>query len=123
MCTNLHLHIFFYNSLPLCRLISRLRVIRDYRSPRAIRSFNKVFTFVLMFALAPYFVHLGTHNPLIPWQPYYLSVILALVFSTLQGVQDKLDDPFDGMGEDDIKLESTDEWPEELLENINPNTY
>ena len=33
------------------------------------------------------------------WQSYYLACILPFVFSTLQAVQDKLDDPFDGMGE------------------------
>ena len=41
--------------------VERLRVIRDYRSPRSIRSFNKVFIIILLVALAPYFVHLGKH--------------------------------------------------------------
>ena len=44
-----------------------------------------------------------------------------MVFSTLQGVQDNLDDPFDGMGEDDIKVEMMDEWTC-ILQNMDPTS-
>ena len=93
----------------MCLSFERLRVIREYRSPRSVRSFNKVFIMLLPIILAPYFVHLGIKGNN-TWQPYYLAVLLAYVFSTLQSVQDKLDDPFDGMGEDDINLDTIDEW-------------
>ena len=33
-----------------------------------------------------------------------MAIIVSFVFGTLQGVQDKLDDPFDGISEDDINL-------------------
>ena len=34
-----------------------------------------------------------------------MTVIVTVVFAILQGVQDTLDDPFDGLSEDDINLE------------------
>ena len=40
------------------------------------------------------------------WSPYFIAVLVAFLFGALQGVQDKLDDPFDGMSEDDINLET-----------------
>ena len=40
--------------------VERLRVIRDYRSPRSIRSFNKVFILMLLVVLSPYLVHAGS---------------------------------------------------------------
>ena len=93
----------------MCLSFERLRNVREYRSPRSIRSFNKVLIFVLPFILAPYFVFLGkkidNH-----WSPYYIAIMASFIFGCLQGVQDKLDDPFDGMSEDDVNLKSIDEW-------------
>ena len=92
----------------------RLRVIREYRSPRSIRSFNKVLILFLPIILCPYFVYLGRLSTkeinIGKWGPYYIAILTATVFGALQGVQDKLDDPFDGMSEDDINLDTIDEW-------------
>ena len=92
----------------------RLRVIREYRSPRSIRSFNKVLILFLPIILCPYFVYLGRLGTkeisIGKWGPYYIAILVATVFGALQGVQDKLDDPFDGMSEDDINLDTIDEW-------------
>ena len=99
----------------MCLSFERLRNVREYRSPRSIRAFNKVLIFFLPFILAPYFVFLGkkidNH-----WSPYYIAIMVSFIFGCLQGVQDKLDDPFDGMSEDDINLRSIDEWTFNSLE-------
>ena len=99
----------------MCLSFERLRNVREYRSPRSIRSFNKVLIFFLPFILAPYFVFLGkdidNH-----WSAYYIAVLVSFTFGALQGVQDKLDDPFDGMSEDDINLKTIDEWTFNSLE-------
>ena len=89
--------------------------IREYRSSRAIRSFNKVMVFVLPVLLSPYFVDLGRKNDSV-CSPYYISVVSVFIFSALQGVHDKLDNPFDGMGEDDVDLNIFEEWMFEILE-------
>lgn len=106
----------------MCLAYERLRVIREYRSPRSIRSFTKVLIFVLPLLLSPYYVFLGNKENN-NWSPYYISVMVAFVFGALQGVQDKLDDPFDGMSEDDIKLDTLDEWTFQSLEATVHRTY
>ena len=106
----------------MCLSFERLRVIREYRSPRSIRSFTKVLIFLLPILLSPYYLHLGRQINNV-WSPYYICVAVAFVFAALQGVQDKLDDPFDGMSEDDIKLDSLEEWAFHNLEATAHRTY
>ncbi|KAJ7389947.1 hypothetical protein OS493_028416 [Desmophyllum pertusum] len=91
-----------YHNL-MCHAFERLRVIREYRSPRTIRSFTKVFIFLMPIVLSPYYVHMGIKSGNL-WSPYYIAVLVSFIFGTLQGVQDVLDDPFDGISEDDINL-------------------
>ena len=93
----------------MCGSFERLQVIREYRSSRTIRSFNKVMILLLPLILSPYFLYLGNKSGN-EWSPYYIGMVVAFTFSALQGVQDKLDDPFDDMGEDDIDLDYFDEW-------------
>lgn len=106
----------------MCLAFERLRVIREYRSPRSIRSFNKVFIMFLPVLLAPYFVYQGIKSKN-EWGPYYVAVMVAFVFSVLQGVQDKLDNPFDGMSEDDINLNTIDEWTLASLDHTMKRTF
>ena len=87
----------------MCWAFERLRVVREYRSPRTIRSFTKVFISLMPLLLSPYYVFIGKHTGN-HWAAYYVAIIVSFVFGTLQGVQDKLDDPFDGISEDDINL-------------------
>ncbi|EDO38746.1 predicted protein [Nematostella vectensis] len=95
----------------------RLRVVREYRSPRTIRSFTKVFIFLMPLILSPYYVYIGKSSGN-TWGPYYIAIISSFVFGTLQGVQDVLDDPFDGISEDDINLGQLEDWTtQSILEN------
>jgi len=107
----------------LCLSFERLRVIREYRSPRSIRSFNKVLILFLPMILSPYFVFLSKKEGASQWSPYYIAVLVAAVFGALQGVQDKLDDPFDGMSEDDIKLQTIDDWTFNNLEVVKNRNF
>lgn len=88
----------------MCWSFEKLRVIREYSSPRSLRAFTKVFIFLMPLLLSPYYVYSGNQTES-TWAPYYLSVMVSFLFGSLQAVQDKLDDPFDGIGEDDVKLE------------------
>ena len=106
----------------MCLSFERLRVIREYRSPRSIRSFNKVLVLLLPIFLCPYFVAMARANGANHWGAYFIAVLVAAVFGALQGVQDKLDDPFDGMSEDDINLDTIDEWTFNSLQSaVNRN--
>ena len=94
----------------MCHSFERLRVIREYRSPRTIRSFTKVFIFIMPIVLSPYYVHMGYRSQN-TWSPYFIAVLSTFIFGTLQGVQDVLDDPFDGISEDDINLGQVTGFP------------
>ena len=110
----------------MCLSFEKLRVIREYRSPRSIRSFTKVLIFAIPLILSPYYIHIGRsqdQKPINNWSPYYISLMVAFVFGVLQGVQDKLDDPFDGMSEDDVNLDTLDEWTSQSLEATVHRTY
>ncbi|XP_074625818.1 uncharacterized protein LOC141884033 isoform X2 [Acropora palmata] len=102
-----------YHNL-MCHSFERLRVIREYRSPRTIRSFTKVFIFIMPIVLSPYYVHMGYRSQN-TWSPYFIAVLSTFIFGTLQGVQDVLDDPFDGISEDDINLGQLEDWTSHSL--------
>ena len=107
----------------LCLSFERLRVIREYRSPRSIRSLNKVLILFLPIILSPYFVFMSRKEGTSKWSPYYIAILVAAVFGALQGVQDKLDDPFDGMSEDDIQLQTIDDWTFNNLEVVKNRNF
>ena len=107
----------------LCLSFERLRVIREYRSPRSIRSFNKVLILFLPIILSPYFIFMSRKEGTNEWSPYYIAILVAAVFGALQGVQDKLDDPFDGMSEDDIQLQTIDDWTFNNLEVVKNRNF
>ena len=65
--------------------------------------------------LAPYFVHIGNKSENY-WTSYFISVVSVFIFSMLQGVHDKLDNPYDGMGEDDVDTNVFEEWVIQTLE-------
>lgn len=102
-----------YHNL-MCHSFERLRVIREYRSPRTIRSFTKVFIFIMPIVLSPYYVHMGINSGN-TWSPYYIAILSTFIFGSLQGVQDILDDPFDGISEDDINLGQLEDWTSHSL--------
>ena len=53
------------------------------------------------------------------WSAYYAACICALIFGSMQSVQDALDDPFDGISEDDIDMQVLNFWhPTALWSNF-----
>ncbi|EDQ91963.1 uncharacterized protein MONBRDRAFT_31097 [Monosiga brevicollis MX1] len=97
--------------------LERLRSIREYLTPRSIRNFFKVFVFLVPLVLAPYFVATAreTDTGSSMWSAYFSAVVVTLLFGALQSVQDGLDDPFDGVGEDDVSLFELSRWPKVAL--------
>eukprot|EP00038_Savillea_parva_P030112 m.75530 g.75530 ORF g.75530 m.75530 type:complete len:646 (-) comp9003_c0_seq2:1431-3368(-) len=71
----------------------RIRVARDYPTPRSARQTYKVLGVVYPALMAPAYVadNDGSESP---WAPYYVAIMVALVFGLLISVQDKLDNPF-----------------------------
>jgi predicted membrane chloride channel (bestrophin family) len=76
--------------------------IYQYRTPRALKAYSKVFIFILPIAYGPYFAALATDFS--AGLTYVMPVFFALVLVTLENIQEHLENPFDQIGEDDVAI-------------------
>jgi predicted membrane chloride channel (bestrophin family) len=81
-----------------------LKHIYQYRTPTALRAFSDFFIVVMPIAYGPFFAQMaekashGLH--------YVMPVLLSMILVSLDNIQDQLEDPFDQLGEDDIKVDA-----------------
>jgi predicted membrane chloride channel (bestrophin family) len=88
----------------------RMRAIAVYRTPLGLRAYSRVFLNLFPIAFGPYFAFLCGEAKNFPWVGYLIAVLYSLVLLSLDNMQDQLEDPYDEMGEDDIKLDVVDEY-------------
>jgi len=74
--------------------------IYQYRTPRTLRTFSTVFITVLPILYGPYFAHEASQYS--PYVTYVMPILFSLVLVSLSNIQTHLENPFDGLGEDDI---------------------
>ena len=77
-----------------------IKHIYQYRTPRTLRTYSKLFIFLLPVLYGPYFAEIS-----VEWggaMPYVMPVLFSVVFVSLDNIQDHLENPFDLIGEDDI---------------------
>jgi predicted membrane chloride channel (bestrophin family) len=79
-----------------------LKHIFQYRTPRTLRSYSKLFIYVVPIVYAPYFALLGENQNLLI--AFIMPTLFALIFTSLDNIQEHLENPFDQIGEDDIKI-------------------
>jgi hypothetical protein len=96
---------FLYNAI---KDFERLRTIADYRTSDSMRTFSKLFLNVLPVLFAPFYAHVA-HEAGHPLFGYGVALAFALVLVGLDNVQDGLEDPFDGIGADDVRLDVSGE--------------
>jgi len=80
----------------------RMRTIRDYRTPRALRAYSRIFLNAFPVLYAPYFADLAAQSSAAIG--YTVAFVYSLVLVSLDNVQDALENPFDAIGEDDVDL-------------------
>jgi len=80
-----------------------LKHIFQYRTPRALQAFSDVFITVLPILYGPVFASLATDiaNPVLA---FLVPALFAFVLSSLDNIQADLEDPFDGIGVDDMVI-------------------
>lgn len=83
----------------------RMRNIATYRTPVSLRAYSRVFLNLFPIAFGPYFASLCLQNESFPYVGYMVAVLYALVLVTLDNIQEDLEDPFDDVGTDDVKLD------------------
>lgn len=89
----------------LNRFISAFETIKhiyQYRTPRTLRLYSKFFIYATLIVLGPYFALLGKDQEL--WLGFIKPILFAMVFTGLDNIQEHLENPFDQVGEDDIKI-------------------
>ncbi len=79
--------------------------IYQYRTPRTLRAYSKIFVVLLPILYGPYFAYIyaswhSAHVALL----YAMPVLFAVVLVSLDNIQDHLEDPFDQIGEDDVSI-------------------
>jgi len=96
-------------SLKLIRLVQdiqeaveNLNGIKIHGTPVSLRAYCLVFIYILPFIFTPTLVYNLSSHPV--WLIYVLSVLHGFILMSLYNLQEHIEDPFDQMGLDDIKL-------------------
>jgi predicted membrane chloride channel (bestrophin family) len=83
--------------------IESLNGIKIHGTPVSLRAYLLISLYVLPFIFTPNLVYNLHDDP--RWLIYLLNSINGFVLISLYNLQDLLEDPFDQMGMDDIKLD------------------
>ena len=79
-----------------------MKHIYQYRTPVTLRAYSKIFIFLVTILYGVYFADLSQNIA------FGLSLIMLLLFSVVlvsfDNIQDHLENPFDQVGEDDVKI-------------------
>jgi predicted membrane chloride channel (bestrophin family) len=88
-----------------------LKHISQYRTPITLRAYSRLFIIITPIIYAPYFAHIGKNLNIILAMvtPFLFSIVLV----GLDNIQDHLENPFDQIGEDDIRINA-----EKLIGNL-----
>lgn len=81
-----------------------LKIIQVYRTPITLRAYSKVFIYIFPIIYGPYFA-----SNFKDYSYYMLGYVMPILYSfilvSLDNIQDHLENPFDDVGEDDIRIE------------------
>jgi len=80
-----------------------LKVIYFYRTPVTLRAYSKVFIYSFPILYGPYFAFVS--HDYSQGLAYMMPVVFSFILVGLDNIQDHLEDPFDQIGEDDIKFD------------------
>jgi hypothetical protein len=90
-----------------------LKIIQVYRTPITLRAYSKVFIYIFPIIYGPYFA-----STFKDYSEHMLGYVMPILYSfilvSLDNIQDHLENPFDDVGEDDIRIEER-----EIIELMN----
>ena len=79
-----------------------MKHIYQYRTPVTLRAYSKIFIVVVPIIYGPYFADVAKDSTLA--LSFIMPVLFSLVLVGLDNIQEHLENPFDQIGEDDIKI-------------------
>ena len=80
----------------------KIKHIYQYRTPKTLRAYSKLFIFLLPPLYGPYFAHISIDMR--AEFAYLMPALFSVVLVSLDNIQDDLENPFDQVGEDDIMI-------------------
>ncbi|MFC5047230.1 hypothetical protein ACFSTE_08095 [Aquimarina hainanensis] len=79
-----------------------IKHIYQYRTPRTLRAFSSLFIKVLPVVYGPYFAYKAED---MSWGlEFVIPILLTMILVSLENIQEHMENPFDQVGEDDIKF-------------------
>ncbi len=86
----------------------RMNNIASYRTPVALRAYSRLFLNLFPILFGPYFANVA--YPEYAYLGYMVAALYAMVLSSLDNIQDHLENPFDGVGPDDLQLDIAERY-------------
>lgn len=86
----------------------RMNNIARYRTPVALRAYSQLLLNAFPIMFGPFFANIA--YPDYPIVGYIVAGFYGLVLVSLDNIQDHLENPFDGEGLDDLRLDIADEY-------------
>ena len=83
--------------------LENMKMILHYRTPVTLRAYSKVFIYSFPILYGPYFAY--TETLYAHYLEYVLPILFSFILVSLDNIQEHLENPFDQVGEDDVRLE------------------
>ena len=83
--------------------VENMKVIFYYRTPITLRAYSRIFIYSFPILYGPYFVFVSEHYS--HGLEYMMPIVFSFILVSLDNIQDHLENPFDQVGEDDIKFD------------------
>ncbi|MCZ8354912.1 MAG: hypothetical protein O9340_09270 [Cyclobacteriaceae bacterium] len=83
-----------------------MKIIHNYRTPVTLRAYSKVFIYIFPIIYGPYFA--STFADYSAQLEYVMPILYSFILVSLDNIQDHLENPFDDVGEDDIRIDTDD---------------
>jgi len=80
----------------------QMKHIYQYRTPQTLRSYSKVFIYILPIIYGPHFAEIS--KGFSPGLWVLMPVLFSVILVSLDNVQDQLENPYDRIGEDDVMI-------------------
>ncbi len=91
----------------------KMNNVLNYRTPVALRAYSRLFLNLFPVLFGPYFANVAyPDSPLIG---YIIAILYAVVLVSLDNIQDHLENPYDGIGPDDLKLNIGEDYKNQIL--------
>ncbi len=86
----------------------RLKNILLYRTPLSLRAYSRIFLNSFPILFGPYFAYLAQKS--FPVVGYGVAVLYSVVLVSLDNIQEDLENPFDMVGADDVRLDAAKDY-------------